>query len=207
MHSTINIAAEDRLGIAALERIINSEFENIQIARILPNSERRLAGNNPIRARVQNFRQAAQSGQYFIVLTDLDNGICPSKLLQEWGVFPLPERLLFRVAIREVESWLLGDRHNMAKLLGIKSALVSPSPEQLADPKATLLGLAKMGSKKIQKELLPEKGAFGKIGPGYNDVLCGFVEQDWDYRNASTNAPSLDRFLNQIDQLNFPRVT
>jgi hypothetical protein len=200
MQPTINIAAEDRLGIAALERILNSEFENIQITRILPTAK--LAGCAPIRARVENFRQAAESGQYFIVLTDLDTGNCPSALLQDWGVLPLPERLLFRIAVREIESWLLGDRQNIAKLLGVKLALVDPYPEQLNDPKEALLGLAKKGSKKIQKELLPEKGTFGKIGPGYNDVLCTFVGENWDYRNASTNAPSLGRFLNRIDQLN-----
>lgn len=198
MHFTINIAAEDQLGIAALECIIKGEFKNVEIARILPSP--RLAGNAPIRARVENFRLAAQAGQRFIVLTDLDNGNCPSELLERWGVHPLPANLLFRVAIREVEAWLLGDRANMAKLLGIKLALVNPYPEQLNDPKNAILELAKKGSKKIQKELLPEKGAFGKVGLGYNDVLCAFVENNWDYRIAATNAPSLDRFLNRVDQ-------
>ena len=200
MRSTINIAAEDRLGIAALERIINSEYRNVEIARILPSA--RLAGNSPIRARVETFKRAAEQGQHFIVLTDLDNGNCPSELLKERGAHPLPERLLFRVAVREVEAWLLADRPNMAKLLGIKLALVDPYPEQLDDPKAALLGLAKKGIKKIQRELLPEKGAFGKVGPGYNDVLCAFIEKSWDFRLASSNAPSLGRFLDRLHQFN-----
>lgn len=202
MRSTINIAAEDQLGIAALERILKYEFKNVQIARVLPSS--RLSGNSPIRDRVQNFRSAAQAGQYFIVLTDLDNGKCASELLEKWGVLPLPANLLFRVAVREVEAWLLGDRTNMAKLLGVKPALVHPYPEQLKDPKGAILGLARKGNRKIQKELLPDKGAFAKVGPGYNDVLCSFVAKDWDYRTAATNSPSLERFLDRVDQLILP---
>ncbi len=196
MALTINIAAEDRLGIATLERIIRSEIRNCEIAQVLPN--KRLAGNQPLRKRVPNFRAAALAGQYFIVLTDLDNGTCPSELLEQWDVLPLPANLLFRVAVREIEAWVLGDRNNVSQLLGIKPALVNPYPEQLADPKAELLNLARKGSAKIRRQLLPEKGAFGKIGPSYNDVLSAFVETDWDYRSASQNAPSLYRFLARL---------
>ena len=196
MSLTIYIAAEDRLGIATLERIIRSEIKNCEIQRILPSV--RLSGNQPLRQRVQNFRKAALAGCYYIVLTDLDDGACPLELLEQWGVLPLPVNLLFRVAVREIEAWLLGDRSNMSKLLGIKPALVNAYPEQLLDPKAELIKLASKGNAKIRKQLLPEKGAFGKIGPSYNDVLSAFIDTQWDYRSASLNVPSLHRFLGRL---------
>lgn len=196
MALTIHIAAEDRLGIATLERIIRSEVKNCEVQRVLPTA--RLAGNQPLRKRVPNFRGAALAGQYFVVLTDLDNGACPSELLELWNVLPLPANLLFRIAVREIEAWLLSDRHNISKLLGIKPALVDPYPEQLIDPKAELLNLARKGNAKIRRQLLPERGALGKIGPSYNDVLSAFVHTNWDYRSASRNAPSLHRFLYRL---------
>lgn len=202
MSTTINIAAEDQLGIATLERILRNECRHIEIACILPSSRKKLSGYPPIRARIENFKRAAELGQHFVVLTDLDNGNCPLELLREWGVFPLPERLLFRVAVREIEAWLLGDRHNIAALLGVQSSLIAPYPEQLEAPKEALLGLARKGHRKIQRELLPEKGAFGKTGPGYNETLCTFVENSWDYQAASINVPSLRRFLDRVTQIN-----
>jgi hypothetical protein len=165
--------------------------------------QKKLYGNSILRSSVDKFKRAAELGQYFVVLTDLDSENCPYELLQKWGVVPFPKKLLFRVAVRETEAWLLGDRHNFAQLLGIKPALIAPYPEQLADPKEALLELARKGHKKVQRELLPEKGAFGKTGPGYNDTLCAFVENNWDYQTASENAPSLQRLLNRIRQLNF----
>ena len=49
---------------------------------------------------------------------------------------------LFRIAVREVEAWLIADREALAGFLKIKIMHVPYKPEELVDPKRVLLELA-----------------------------------------------------------------
>ena len=78
-----------------------------------------------------------------MVLTDLDDGPCPSDLIGGWLTSPRHPNLILRVAVREVEAWLLADAGNLAKFLGIDEARIPAIPEEIRDPKAMLVELAR----------------------------------------------------------------
>ncbi len=158
-------------------------------------------GFGNIRKKVPALIKMAKKGQSSLVITDLDTTPCPPDLLREWAGLPkprplaLPKRLIFRVAIREIESWIMADRDAFARFMGIPKANFAPLPEQLSDPKQHLLNvLRSKGRKKWHKEMLP-KGPLAAIGPRYNEKLCEFVVDEWEPGRAKNVAPSLERAI------------
>ena len=73
-----------------------------------------------LRSGMDSWRQLAQR-QIVVILTDLDQVACPVALRADWlGNKPAPAGLMLRIAVREVESWVLADHEAMRKLIGKK---------------------------------------------------------------------------------------
>jgi len=151
--------------------------------------------------RTINGWNAAAKGKPFVVLTDLDHAECPADLIGEWLKSVPNPNLIFRVAVREVESWLLADVNNLARFLRIAERFVPQNPDEIPDPKATLIELARRSHLKyIRDSLLPRPGSTAKQGPGYNECLGVFVRENWDVRAASVQSPSLARALRRFEE-------
>ncbi len=106
------------------------------------------------------------------MLTDLDKKECPLALLQEWLSSPKHPNLIFRVAIIEVEAWLLAHREAFAEFLGISVHLIPDDLDTVADPKQFLIGLANRSRKRILREaIVPSGNSTSKIGKDYNGQL------------------------------------
>jgi hypothetical protein len=120
-------------------------------------------------------------------------------LIREW----LPEQrhpnLLLRVAVREVESWLLADTEHLANYLRVGAARIPTDPDTLPDPKHALVNLAR-GSKSaaIRSRIVPRPGSTAKQGREYNACLCEFVTMSWHPTAAGKNSPSLSRAIDRI---------
>jgi hypothetical protein len=97
------------------------------------------------------------------------------------------------VAVREVEAWLLADHEAMSKLLAVKPAVPPRNPDELPDPKATLLSLAQKAPRDVRNDLTPKKGAAAPQGLGYNAVLCPWVRHVWRPERAARRSDSLAR--------------
>lgn len=158
-------------------------------------------GFGNIKKKMPALLQMARNGLHSFIITDLDTAECPPSLLRQWlreptdSALELPDKLIFRVAVREIESWILADRTNLAKFLGISIANLANRPDELQDPKQHLLNaLQRKGKKKWHKDMLPQ-GPVATIGPIYNEKLCQFVRNRWDPRRARANSPSLARAL------------
>ena len=94
-----------------------------------------------LRSRMTPWCQMAQH-HAVVILTDLDRAACPSTLLDEWfGVLVRPPNLLLRVAVRELESWLLADHQAMRALIG-KGGVLPVQPDLLVDSKQHQIGRA-----------------------------------------------------------------
>ena len=103
---------------------------------VTPNLLLRKDGFGYLRSGMNNWRQLAQH-QTVLVLTDLDQIAYPVALRADWlGNKPAPAGLLLRIAVREVEAWVLADHEAMRKLMEKKGAL-PPEPDSLPDPQAT----------------------------------------------------------------------
>jgi len=192
------IATEDRLSEALAECIVIATGH--AVAAKIPRDRRRHGGFGYLKARLPDFIASCRGGLSFLLLTDLDTRPCPPDLLDDWfGGIAKPDSMLLRVAVREVESWVLADRVRFAGWLGVPENEVPAAPEACLDPKADLLVLAKKSKKYDLKEgLLPKKGAPSKIGLEYNDLLCAFVSSEWRLEEAAKLAPSLARAIRRL---------
>ncbi len=193
-------AAEDKLSEAVATKILtNMGFE---IARRLQKPRKpRLKGNAYLKRIAPEFNRSAAGPSYFFILTDLDSPkICPSDLIQSWVKGPLNPRFFLRVAVMEVESWVMADRGAFAEFLRVSIEAVPTRTDEILDPKERLLSLAqKSKSAELRKALLPKKGGqTSKIGPGYNTRLSEFVRYHWDLNRAASISPSLKRTIDRI---------
>jgi hypothetical protein len=110
--------------------------------------------------------------------------------------------MVFRVAVREVEAWLLADRPGIANLIGAHVNQVPARPEQLDDPKQHLLQLAKRYARgHLKNDLIRMDGTNIKQGVGYNNVLSEFVLDKWSLDTARQNANSLERTICRMEEL------
>lgn len=189
----INLAVEDLLSEAVLRKILKESDKQFAIGACFCQR-----GYGYLKKSIKGFNNAAKSTP-FLVLTDLDQAECPPALLREWLSPPRHPNLLFRIAVREVEAWLLADREAMAKFLGISRQLVPVDVEALDDPKQQLIALAKKSKKQqLREALVPRPGSTAKVGPDYNGQLMLFVEQHWETAKAAQNSLSLQRTVRAL---------
>lgn len=136
---------------------------------------------------------------WWLVLRDLDfdEGCAPSLISRV-----LPDRadkMLLRVPIRSVESWLLADREGIADYLGISVDVVPREPEQLERPKRTLVDLARRSSRRgVRNEMVPGPGLSSEVGPGYTRHVLEFVGARWNPFYAADYSDSLSRCLRAL---------
>jgi hypothetical protein len=132
-------------------------------------------GKSFLRTRIVNYNSAARLRPWMVLL-DLDNDFsCAPELIEAW--LPRPQRLMcFRVAVREVESWLIADRERIASFLGISTSVVPLDPEKPLDPKDTVVSLARRSRRReIREDIVPRPGSGRTIGPAYVSRLMEYV--------------------------------
>lgn len=186
----INLAVEDELSEAVLRRILAYTERPFSVAACY-----RRGGYGYLKERINGFNQAARATPY-LVLTDLDRVECPPLLIREWFSHPKHPNLLFRVAVREVEAWLLADGTGVAHFFGVAESLIPRNVEALADPKQALINLARRSRRKMLREaIVPPPGSTRQQGPDYNGALFPFVQQ-WNIDEAMQNSLSLKRTVN-----------
>ena len=75
-------------------------------------------------------------------------------------------KLLIRLAVLEIESWILADRRAMARWLGVPERVVSRVPESLNDPKRELVQLASRSRNRSLREAIAPPGVRGTSRTG-----------------------------------------
>lgn len=193
----IHLAVEDEVSEQVALRLIG---EHPSLG--LRGEPRRRGGFGYLKKNLGNFCNLARTQPVFL-LTDLDHAPCPGGLIRDWlGKETAPPDLLFRVAVREVEAWILADHANLPLLFERKTVKAPPDPESLPDPKRHLLKLAEKASGPVKRDLLPkDKDAATAQGLNYNARLVAFVQEHWDPARAAANAPSLARARRRLTEL------
>ena len=162
------------------------------------------SGKPHLREKITGYNQAARFSPW-IVLVDLDDEECAPSLCGEW--LPTPaEGMCFRVAVREIESWLLADRARIAAFLGIQESRVPSIVDDLDDPKRTLIDLARRSRRRaIREDMVPRHGSGLSIGPAYTSRMIEFVSVEgqnrWRPEAAAQASPSLSRCIKALEQL------
>lgn len=140
--------------------------------------------------------------QYWFVLMDIDNPKkCPSAVIQEMAS-ELNPGMCFRLAIPQIESWLIADRRGLSKFLGISVDLITTYPDQLPNAKTEMVNLAYKSTKRlIRNDMVLETKNSIEPGLGYSLRLSEFASKHWNVHEASLNSPSLAKCINALKKL------
>lgn len=196
----IYIVVEDELSDAVLRKMLGEYFSRADL-QIVSISKR---GKGYIKKRINEFNKQNNDLPFF-VLVDLDSDSCAPELIHQWFKRPCRKNLVFRVAIREVEAWLLADPHGISNYLNMNHSYIYKEvnhPDNLKDPKSKLLSLVQRSRKRnMINDIVKTEGSSLKQGPGYNARLSDFVINTWDMERARVNSDSLSRAINALQKL------
>lgn len=186
----ISIATEDELSEVVGARLVSELLPEFEVINKL-----RRQGNGYLRSRCQDFNKMALRHPVFLI-TDLDNALCAQGLIDSWfGQFPVNPGLEFRVAVKEIESWLLADHLGMQQLLCRGANSIHANPDQLPNPKEYLLQCARRAPRDVRNDLIRSAGSSARQGLGYNSRLCEFVREVWEPTRAAERSDSLSRAM------------
>jgi hypothetical protein len=189
----INLGVEDLLSEAVARRLLAASGQQFAVGVVFNRG-----GYGYLRRTAVGWNRAANSVPFFL-LTDLDARACPSALLEDWFPFGIHRNMIARVAIREVEAWLLADSYNLSRFLGVARNSIPEDPETLADPKLRLVQLAATSPRHdIKRRIVPKTHSTAKQGPDYNSCLTEFVNRQFDPERAAKISPSLRRCLQRL---------
>ncbi len=161
-------------------------------------------GKPQLLERLHGYNNAARFSPW-LVLVDLDHDAdCPPPFRA--AALPRPADLMcFRVAVREVEAWLLADHERMAEFLDVNPNWIPRDPERSADSKRVVVELARRSrSRDISHDLVPREGSGRSEGPAYASRLIEFISdhrQGWRPSVAAKSADSLARCLRCLRRL------
>ncbi len=191
----INLVFEDVVSEAILDAILRQSRQSYTVQMRLGKN-----GFGYIKKRISNFNQAARMTP-FLVLTDLDQSTCPVHLIQEWLPVPQHPNLIFRIAVREVESWVMADRSAFGNFFGISCEKIPQQLDDLQDPKQFLINLVRKSKKsEIKRAIVPDPGSTAKVGKDYNAPLLKFITQNWQAELAMEHSDSLRRTILAIQK-------
>ena len=191
------LAVEDTLSDAVSTKIL--EYFDLEIVQRIG-----FKGNSFLKENARNLNRTARGFYNVFLLTDLDSPKnCPTKLIQSWVGAPLNSGFLFRVAVMEIESWIMADRESIAKFLSVSLNSIPHNTDNIEKPKEFLVSLARRSRKRtLRRELAPAQGATtAKVGPLYNTRFNEFVRDHWDLERAAAVSVSLKRTMGRISNL------
>lgn len=156
-------------------------------------------GKQHLRERIAGFNNAARYSPW-IVLLDLDHDAeCAPLLRSRW----LPEPALFmclRIAVRQVEAWLLADRENIAKFLAVAALRIPHHAETLSNAKEAMVDLARRSRRRdIREDMVPRPGSGRSVGPAYASRLIEFAQGMWNPQEAARPSDSLRRSMIRLE--------
>jgi hypothetical protein len=189
----ITLAVEDELSEHVVRALLAQTSRGFLVGAVYGKR-----GADFLRQRILAFNNAAR-GSAHLVLTDLDTRACVPDLVEQWfgcRIQEYPKRrhanLVFRVAVREIESWVMADRENFADFLGVRRSLIPAETDTIPDPKRFLLQLASQSRKRdLRSDIVPNPGDRRKVGPDYNGRLGEFTQTSWRASVACAHSASL----------------
>lgn len=192
----IDLLVEGLLDEAVARRLVTEQ--KLQVGTVFGKK-----GYAYIQQKIAGFNVRAKFGSPMLVLIDFMDTNLPCPGLVVSTLTPdKSENLIFRIVVRELESWLLADRSGVADFFGISENHVPTDCENLGDPKLELVNLARRSRRtRIRNAIVPKAGSSGIVGPGYVAEMTTFVLERWDVSSARINVESLDRCLQRLESL------
>lgn len=184
-------AVEDALSEAVLRKLVVTLRPDLTIWQVIWKN-----GSGYLRSRAREFNRTARNVPVFMLADQDRPEPCPADLIGSWLRAPPAPNLLFRVAVMEIESWILADRRSFASFLHVSADSIPENPDAVLQPKELIVTLASRSKRRdIREDLVPARGSTAAIGPAYNLRLAEFVVTTWDPNGAATVSASLRRAI------------
>jgi hypothetical protein len=196
---TVSIAVEGASDVPAAQKILASRSITVGQGRIFITR-----GKPKFDMKIASYNKAALNSPWFILRdSDRDGKDCPVTLRE--ALLPASHQvsgMCFRLAVRELDAWLLADSETFAKAFSVARSVIPTNVEELSDPKEALINVCRRSrSSEIRKAMVPPKGSTGRVGPEYVGRISEYARDAWRPDVAATGAPSLARALREIDRL------
>ncbi len=120
----ITLAVEDYLSEIVARKLLEQTDQNYRVSKCLCNR-----GQGYLKSKINSFNQAAKVMPFF-VLTDQDRG-CPPTLISSWLKQEASKYFIFRIAVMEIESWVMAHREAFAEYFSIS---LDSIPQNMDDP-------------------------------------------------------------------------
>jgi hypothetical protein len=158
-------------------------------------------GRPALRQKINGYNNAAMHAPW-VVLVDLNSDAdCAPPLRQDWLPTPAP-RLCFRVAVRQVEAWLMADAETLAAYLGVARRTIPVAPETLPNAKVEMVNIARRSRRSaIRQDMVPREGSGRSVGPAYTSRMVEYAERHWRPEVAARRADSLRRAIDCLRRL------
>jgi len=189
----VTIAVEGDIDAAVVRRVVAAAELSIG-----PIYGRR--GKNHLDKSLNGYNNAAHRSCWLVV-RDLDHDAeCAPELVQL--LMPKPSaHMCFRIAVRQIEAWLLADRDKIADLFQLSLDVIPQDPDALDDAKATLIQLARRSrNRRLREEIVPEASTSAKVGTGYSARMIDFAANLWRPGLAALSSPSLASCLKSLER-------
>lgn len=190
----ITVACEGTTDAAVLRRLLQWTGSEIGAVHIKN-------GKGQLDRKLLSYNAAARLSPWLVVRDFDRDADCPPTLIRT--LLPQPaESMCFRLAVPQIESWLLADRPGIAVFLGVSASRISGTPDEIHDAKMEIIQLARSSRHRpIREDLVPEPGFSRSVGPGYTARIIEFAQQTWNPERAETASPSLASCIRALRRL------
>ena len=195
--------AKDTVIQAAVEGIVDEAVVRRLIAHVggIVGHVYGKQGKGQLRKRISGYNQAARRSPWIVVVDLNHDDACAPPLRNAWVEQPAPH-LCFRIAVREIEAWLLADEECLAGFLGVARSRVPAAPETLDDPKTALVNVARDSRRRdIREDIVPRPSSGRDVGPAYSSRMIEFASNYWRPAVAAGKADSLRRAIECLKRL------
>ena len=158
-------------------------------------------GKHALRQKINGYNNAGRHAPW-VVLVDLDRDAdCAPPLRDAWLPQPAPH-LCFRIAVRQVEAWLMADAESLAAFLSVAHSRIPSAPEDSDHSKQSMVNLARRSRRRaVREDMVPREASGRAVGPAYASRLIEYVETRRRPEVAAARAESLRRAIACIERL------
>lgn len=191
---TVSVATEGAVDSAPARRVC----KEVGLEVVAVHGER---GKQRLDRSLDGYNAAARHGSWFVLRDlDADAGCAPD--LRE-RLLATPSRgMTFRIAVREIESWLIADHSSFSRYFAVSAERVTNDPESIRHPKDYLVGVVRHSrSRRMREDVVPRDRSRARVGPGYASRLIEYIWTAWSPMTASTRSESLRRCLDRLSRI------
>lgn len=195
--NSIGIVVEGLIDRVAVERILQTRSLTVDTSRVVITR-----GKSTFDARISKYNEAARHGPWLALRdADHDSDGCAAALHSSLLTATQSRAFCLRIAVRTLESWLLGDAEAFARHFTVPVTKIPRRPDELDWPKKTLVNVCSSSRRKdVRMAMVPPANTTG-VGPEYTAFLSHYCRESWRPDVAGDASPSLRRALLEIDQL------